>query len=57
MAQELGCGLIAMGMHGRTGLSWLLGGSVAIAVLRGAPCPVLALRSPEKFAQSPRRSA
>jgi len=47
-AKELGSDLIVMGTHGRTGLSWLLAGSVAIAVLRGAHCPVLALRSIEK---------
>ena len=47
MANESGCDLIVMGTHGRTGLSWLLAGSVAIAVLRKARCPVLALRSPD----------
>jgi nucleotide-binding universal stress UspA family protein len=46
-ASEVGSDLIVMGTHGRTGLSWLLAGSVAIAVLRGAHCPVLAIRSPE----------
>jgi len=48
MAGERGCDLIVMGTHGRTGLSRLVAGSVAIAVIRGAQCPVLALRSPEK---------
>jgi nucleotide-binding universal stress UspA family protein len=47
VAKESGADLIVMGTHGRTGLSWLLAGSVAIAVLRGAQCPVLALRFPE----------
>jgi nucleotide-binding universal stress UspA family protein len=42
--------LIVMGMHGRTGLRWLLAGSVAISVLRRAHCPVLALHA----AQVPR---
>jgi nucleotide-binding universal stress UspA family protein len=51
MAGELNSDLIVMGTHGRTGLRWLVGGSVAIAVLRGAHCPVLALRS----AEQPRR--
>lgn len=32
--------LIVMGTHGRTGLSRLLMGSVAEAVVRRAPCPV-----------------
>jgi hypothetical protein len=30
-----------MGTHGRTGFSHVLLGSVAEAVVRGAPCPVL----------------
>jgi universal stress protein A len=33
--------LIVMGTHGRTGFSHVLLGSVAEAVVRGAPCPVL----------------
>ena len=45
MAGEIGTDLIVMGTHGRTGMNWLLSGSVATAVLRRAPCPVLALRS------------
>jgi nucleotide-binding universal stress UspA family protein len=39
------CDLIVVGTHGRTGLTRLLSGSVAEAVLRGAKCPVLALRA------------
>jgi nucleotide-binding universal stress UspA family protein len=46
-ASEIGADLIVLGTHGRTGLRRLLAGSVAEAVLRGARCPVLALRSPE----------
>jgi nucleotide-binding universal stress UspA family protein len=45
MAREIGADLIVMGTHGRTAVSWLISGSVATAVLRGAHCPVLALRS------------
>lgn len=45
MAEEVGAELIVMGTHGRTGVRRLLAGSVATAVLRGAHCPVLALRS------------
>jgi nucleotide-binding universal stress UspA family protein len=45
-AAEVGCDLIVMGTHGRTGLGRLLMGSVAEAVLRKAPCPVLTIRSP-----------
>jgi nucleotide-binding universal stress UspA family protein len=48
MAGEIDCDLIAMGTHGLTGLRGLLAGSVAIAVLRGAHCPVLALRDAER---------
>jgi len=44
MADEVGSDLIVMGTHGSTGLRRLLAGSVATAVLRGAHCPVLALR-------------
>lgn len=36
--------LIVMGTHGRTGLSHVLLGSVAEAVIRRAPCPVLAVQ-------------
>ena len=40
-AREHGVGLIAIGTHGRTGVSRALLGSVAEAVVRLAPCPVL----------------
>jgi nucleotide-binding universal stress UspA family protein len=43
-AEARGCDLIVMGTHGRTGLSRLLMGGVAEAVLRRAPCPVLVVR-------------
>ena len=39
--------LIVMGTHGRTGLARVVVGSVAEAVLRAAPCPVLTVRSSE----------
>lgn len=38
--------LIVMGTHGRRGLSHVLLGSVAEAVIRRAPCPVLAVQAP-----------
>jgi nucleotide-binding universal stress UspA family protein len=38
--------LIVMSSHGRSGLSRLLMGSVAEAVMRKAPCPVLIVRQP-----------
>jgi nucleotide-binding universal stress UspA family protein len=47
VAGELGCDMIALGTHGRTGLRRLLVGSVAESVLRQAHCPVLALSSRE----------
>jgi nucleotide-binding universal stress UspA family protein len=37
--------LIVMGTHGRTGLGRIVLGSVAEAVVRAAPCPVLTVRS------------
>ncbi len=39
--------LIIMGTHGRKGFSHLVSGSVAEAVLRDAPCPVLTVKSPK----------
>jgi nucleotide-binding universal stress UspA family protein len=53
-AADLQSDLIVMGTHGRRGVSHLLSGSVAESVLRRAPCPVLAVRSP-KFAPGHRR--
>jgi nucleotide-binding universal stress UspA family protein len=46
VAEEVGCDLIVMGTHGRSGLGRLLMGSVAEAVLRRARCPVLTVKSP-----------
>jgi nucleotide-binding universal stress UspA family protein len=43
-AEELGCDLIVMGSHGRTGLRRLLMGSVAESIMRRAPCPTLIVR-------------
>lgn len=37
--------LIVMGTHGRTGMSHLILGSLAEAVVRRAPCPVVTVRS------------
>jgi len=37
-----------IGTHGRTGLSRLLMGSVAEAVVRRASCPVLTMKQPVK---------
>jgi nucleotide-binding universal stress UspA family protein len=46
VAREIESDLIVMGTHGRTGLARALTGSVAEAVLRDAPCPVLAMKVP-----------
>jgi nucleotide-binding universal stress UspA family protein len=44
VAGEVGCDLIVMGTHGRTGLGRLLMGSVAESVLPRANCPVLVMK-------------
>ena len=43
-AEQRHCDLIVLGTHGRSGLRRLLLGSVAEAVLRKAPCPVLTIK-------------
>ena len=48
-----GADLIAMTTHGRSGLSRVLFGSVAEAVLRAAPVPVLVVRAPIGEPSSP----
>jgi nucleotide-binding universal stress UspA family protein len=45
-AREIGCELIVMGTHGRTGLARLLMGSTAETVSRKAHCPVLTVKHP-----------
>ena len=47
VAKEEQADLIVMGTYGRTGLVRLLFGSVAEAVVRRAPCPVLTFKAPE----------
>lgn len=46
VADAVEADLIVLGTHGRTGLSRVLMGSVTEAVLRGSPCPVLAVKGP-----------
>ncbi len=46
LAEEQGADMIVMGTHGRTGLSRLLMGSVAEAVVRRANCPVMTYKQP-----------
>jgi nucleotide-binding universal stress UspA family protein len=45
-AERLPAALVAMATHGRKGLGRLTLGSMAMAVVRTAPCPVLLLRPP-----------
>jgi len=46
LAKETGVDLIVLGSHGRRGISRLLMGSVAEAVVRYAPCSVQVVRIP-----------
>ncbi len=48
-AKDGGADLIVMGTHGRTGISRLLIGSVAEAVVRRATCPVMTIRVPSRM--------
>lgn len=50
LAEEADVDLIVMGTHGRTGLSRLLMGSVAEAIVRRAKCPVLTYKARAKGA-------
>ena len=45
LAQEHDAGMIVLGTHGRSGIARLLVGSVAEAIMRGASCPVLAVKT------------
>ena len=60
LAADEGVDMIVMGTHGRTGLTRLLMGSVAEAIVRRAPCPVLVYRAmvgkPARDAAAPARS-
>ena len=50
LAEKEGVDMIVMGTHGRTGLTRILMGSVAEAIVRRAPCPVLTYK--ETISQS-----
>ncbi len=39
---------IVVGSHGRSRLARMLMGSVAEAIVRGAPCPVIAIKQPDE---------
>ena len=56
-AEDVGADLIVMGTHGRSGLGRVLLGSVAAAVLRGARCPVLTVKSPAPATEPATESA
>jgi nucleotide-binding universal stress UspA family protein len=47
IARKVGADLIVMGTHGRRGFRRLLLGSVAEAIVRVSPCPVLLVRHDE----------
>jgi len=53
-AKEEHVELIALGTHGRTGLSSVLLGSVADKIVRLATCPVLTVRNPAMPPEEPR---
>ena len=48
LAEEEDVDMIVMGTHGRRGLTRMLMGSVAEAVVRRASCPVLTIKQPTK---------
>ena len=53
MATDENAEMIILGTHGRTGMTRLLMGSVAEAIVRRAPCPVLVYReTAEKLART-----
>jgi nucleotide-binding universal stress UspA family protein len=48
LAAEVGCDLIVIGTHGRTGLGRLLMGNTAQSVLPRAECPVMVVKAPRR---------
>jgi len=55
LAKEESADLIVMATAGRSGLRRILMGSVAEAIVRAAPCPVLTLKEPRSNAAAPDR--
>jgi len=51
LGEEIGAGLIIIGSRGRGGISRALMGSVSDSVIRHAHCPVLVVRSEERWAK------
>jgi nucleotide-binding universal stress UspA family protein len=54
LASDLDAELVVVGTHGRRGLRRMLLGSVAEAVVRQAPCPVLVVRPKVPHAEEPK---
>ena len=48
IAEKHDAGLVVIGSHGRSGLSYVLAGSVATAVMQHAPCSVMVARPPTR---------
>ncbi|HLW46521.1 MAG TPA: universal stress protein [bacterium] len=57
VAESLGTTMIAMATHARSGFRRAVLGSVAEAVVRRAPCPVIMLRGPVQAWTTPRPEA
>ena len=57
IAAEEGAEMIVLGTHGRSGMSRMLMGSVAEAVVRRAPCPVLVYRASAETLENRRAEA
>jgi len=53
LAEEENADMIVMGTHGRTGFTRLLMGSVAEAVVRRSPCPVLTYKQTDHSTSEP----
>ena len=57
IAAEEGAEMIVLGTHGRSGMTRMLMGSVAEAVVRRAPCPVLVYRAAAETLEKRRAEA
>ena len=57
LATDVGADALVIGTHGRKGLSHLLLGSVAEKVVRGAPVPVVCVRTPAREATPTREES
>ena len=57
IAAEEGAEMIVLGTHGRSGMTRMLMGSVAEAVVRRAPCPVLVYRAAAETLENRRTEA